>query len=71
MKRHILTLSENVGVVWMTLSLEGYFEYVIHITHMKASLKILISNQKIRKSFEHLDIIVIYSILSHRIDIWA
>ena len=71
MKRHILTLSKNVGVVWMTLSLEGYFEYVIHITHIKGNLKILLSNQKIRKSFEHLDIIVIYSILSHRIDIWA
>ena len=69
MKRHILTLSENVGVVWMTLSLEGRFEYVIHITHIKGNLKILISDQKIPKSFEHLDIIVIYSILSHRIDI--
>ena len=71
MKRHILTLSENVGVVWMTLSLEGDFEYVLHITHIKENLKISISDQKTRKSFEHLDIIVIYSILSHRIDIWA
>ena len=71
MKRHILTLSENVGVVWMTLSLEGDFEYVLHITHIKGNLKISISYKKIRKSFEHLDIIVIYSILSRRIDIWA
>ena len=71
MKRHILILSENVSVVWMTLSLEGDFEYVLHITHIKGNLKISISDQKIRKSFEHLDIIVIYSILSRRIDIWA
>ena len=71
MKRHILTLSENVGVVWMTLSLEGDFEYVLHITHIKGNLKVLVSDEKIRKSFEHLDIIVNYKILSRRIDIWA
>ena len=70
MKRHILILSENVSVVWMTLSLEGDFEYVLHITHIKGNLKISISNQKIGKAFGHLDIMVIYSILSHRIDIW-
>ena len=69
MTRHILTLSENVGVVWMTLSLEGSFEYVIHITHIKGNLRTLIPDQKIPKSFEHLNIIVMYSILSHRIDI--